>query len=82
VRFSGSPRFFDNGSMWLEDVDEGAEWPENLKLFGKPSLQIDKAWDDMVGPFSFSLSENEAKRAWGERYTEYHDKLLGGYTAG
>jgi hypothetical protein len=82
VRFRGSPRFYSNGSSWREPADPNSPWPENREYFGQPSREIDEAWDDLIGWRYFSISEEEAKRAWGEKYKEYRDPRTGGFGAG
>ncbi|KAJ5921582.1 hypothetical protein N7454_009056 [Penicillium verhagenii] len=82
MRFHGSPHFEANGTAWREAVDSSARWPENEAYFGNPSAEIDNSWDHLIRPRYFSVSEVEAKRAWGAEYTKYRDPLFGGYTAG
>jgi hypothetical protein len=81
-RFTGSPRFHLNGSAWKEPVDRSVAWPENRQYFGEPSHEIDEAWSELISRRYFSISEEEAKRAWGSQYKKYRDPLRGGYTAG
>lgn len=82
VTFTGSPSFSTNGTGSLDPVDETAPWPENMVLFGAPSDEIDMNWDRLIGHRYFSISEEEAKRAWGDKRHEYVDQRKGGYTAG
>ncbi|ROW10505.1 hypothetical protein VMCG_01766 [Cytospora schulzeri] len=82
VRFSGSPHFYDNGTSWRESVDLTVPWPENMQLLGDPSPEVDKNWNDYIGKRYFSISEEEAIRAWGDKRHEYVDQKDGGYTAG
>ncbi|KAJ5993015.1 hypothetical protein N7451_008739 [Penicillium sp. IBT 35674x] len=82
MRFHGSPHFDANGTAWRVAVDSSARWPENKAYFGNASAEIDNAWNHLIRPRYFSVSEVEAKRAWGAGYTKYRDPLLGGYTAG
>ena len=82
IRFTGSTLFHENGTAWIPAVVENASWPENETYFGSPSQRIDQVWWDLVMPFEVSISEDEAKAAWGEKYMEYRDEGLGGYTAG
>jgi len=53
-----------------------------MKYFGKPSPEIDENWQQLIGHRYFSISDEEAKRAWGDRRHDYVDELLGGYSAG
>ncbi|KAK8109313.1 hypothetical protein PG984_015114 [Apiospora sp. TS-2023a] len=82
VTFRRSPRFDINGTGFLDPVDTKAPWPENMVLFGTPSEQIDNNWDRLISDRYFSVSEEEATRAWGDRRHEYVDEEEGGYTAG
>ena len=81
-RFTGSSHFHDNGTAWLDPVDESAPWPENMQLFGSPSVEIDHNWERLLGGRYVSVSGGEATRAWGEKRFEYVDQELGGFTAG
>lgn len=81
-RFGGSPKFDDNGTMWMDEIDPTARWPENLRFTGTLSDEIDENWNDIVEDRYFSVSEDEAIAAWGDRRHEYVDEELGGYTAG
>jgi hypothetical protein len=56
-------------------------WPEKMDLFGEPSPKIDRNWFSLIGNRYFSISEEEAERAWGKHRYEYVDQALGGYTA-
>ncbi|KUI64132.1 hypothetical protein VM1G_10894 [Cytospora mali] len=82
VRFSGSPHFYANGSSWRDPVDPTAPWPENMQLLGDPSPEVDENWKQYIGKRYFSISEEEATRAWGDKRHEYIDQRHGGYTAG
>lgn len=82
IRFKGSPKFSSNGTGSINSVDETAPWPENMLLFGEPSREIDANWERLIGYRYFSISEEEATRAWGEKRHEYIDQRRGGYTAG
>jgi hypothetical protein len=53
-----------------------------MVLFGSPSPEIDANWGRLIGDRYFSISEDEAKRAWGDKRHEYVDEWAGGYTAG
>ncbi|RQM04973.1 hypothetical protein DH86_00003697, partial [Scytalidium sp. 3C] len=83
VKFTGSPRFYDNGTTWKPKLDKThAIWPENLTFFGPQSDEIDDAWEGIWEPFGFSISEEEAKAAWGDKHMQYRDPINGKYTAG
>ncbi len=82
VRFTGSPHFYANGTMWTDPVDPSRPWPENIRWFGPRSPELDGEWVRYIGKRYISISEAEAKRAWGDRYREYVDHTRGGYTAG
>ncbi|KAK3390698.1 hypothetical protein B0H63DRAFT_519909 [Podospora didyma] len=82
IRFRRGPHFFPNGTAWLDPVDKTAPWPENIKLFGPPSPEIDANWGKLIGGRYFSISEEEAIRAWGDDRFQYVDELQGGYSAG
>lgn len=81
-RFVGSPKFDQNGTMWMDTVDPTAKWPENLSFTGDLSDEIDENWNQIVEDRYFSVSEDEAIAAWGDRRHEYVDEVYGGYTAG
>jgi len=81
VRFTGSPHFHENGTAWKALANKSAPWPENMQLFGTPSQEIDDNWDKLIRKRYFSISEEEAERAWGEKRFEYIDQMHGGYTA-
>ncbi|ROV96512.1 hypothetical protein VMCG_07830 [Cytospora schulzeri] len=80
-RFVGSPKFDENGTMYTDPIDPKAEWPENLRLSGQPSDEIDENWDNVLEDLYFSVSDSEAEVAWGDRRREYVDEAYGGYTA-
>ncbi|KAK3380609.1 hypothetical protein B0T24DRAFT_197577 [Lasiosphaeria ovina] len=82
VKFTRTPHFTANGSGYLDAVDETAPWPENMKLFGPPSPEIDASWDRLIHDRYFAISEEEATRAWGDRRFEFVDQRRGGYSAG
>lgn len=67
--------------MHTPPVDETAEWPENLD-FTSQSKETDQNWRDLLDDRFFSLSEEEAIEAWGEKRHMYIDQINGGYTAG
>lgn len=81
-RFVGSPKFDENGTMWMDTTDPEARWPENLRFTGDLSDEVDENWNQIVEDRYFSVSEAEAIEAWGDRRHEYVDEELGGYTAG
>lgn len=81
-RFVGSPKFDENGTMWMIATDPEARWPENLRFTGDLSDEVDENWNQIVEDRYFSVSENEAIEAWGDRRHEYVDEEYGGYTAG
>ncbi|EWG41480.1 hypothetical protein FVEG_03591 [Fusarium verticillioides 7600] len=82
VQFRGSPHFYHNGTPWMKDPDEIAPWPENVRYVGEPSHEIDENWQRLIGKRYFSISEEEARRAWGNKRHEFVDQNMGGYTAG
>jgi hypothetical protein len=53
-----------------------------MVLSGRPNPEIDKNWLSLIGNQYFSISEEEATGALGERRYEYVNQALGGYTAG
>lgn len=57
-------------------------WPENETYIGPPTDELDDAWFRLWNPFGFSISEEEAKAAFGDKYVDYYDGFDGGYTAG
>ncbi|KAK7990284.1 hypothetical protein PG990_014564 [Apiospora arundinis] len=82
VTFRRSPHFDLNGTGFLDPVDKKAPWPENMVLFGTPSPEIDENWERLISDRYFSVTEEEATRAWGDKRHEYVDEEEGGYTAG
>ncbi|KAK8075912.1 hypothetical protein PG994_003184 [Apiospora phragmitis] len=82
VTFRRSPHFDINGTGFLDPVDDKAPWPENMVLFGTPSEEIDDNWERLISGRYFSITEEEATRAWGDKRHEYVDEGEGGYTAG
>ncbi|KAK3692432.1 hypothetical protein B0T22DRAFT_531912 [Podospora appendiculata] len=79
IRFRGSPRFLtSNGTGYLPPVDPAARWPENMDLFGAPSQEVDANWERLIGRRYFSVSEEEAVRAWGEERFRFVDRVEGG----
>jgi hypothetical protein len=80
--FTGSPSFLEDGTSVVPPIAEDAEWPENVDYFAEPSEEVDEAWEILIGKRYFSISEEEAKHFWGDKYTEYVDERQGGYTAG
>jgi len=66
----------------MKDPDETAPWPENVRYVGEPIHEIDENWQRLIGKRYFSISEEEAKKAWGDRRHEFVDQNMGGYTAG
>lgn len=81
-RFTGTPHFFNNGSAWVDPIDQTAPWPENVAYFGEPTPEIDANWERLIGDGYFSITEEEAVRALGDNRHEYVDHKLGGYSAG
>lgn len=57
-------------------------WPENETYVGQPTEELDNAWFRLWDPFGFSISEAEARAAFGDNYEDYYDGVEGGYTAG
>ena len=82
IRFRRSPQFSENGTGFLNPIDDAVPWPENMVLFGPPSREIDANWKRLIGKRYFSISEEEAIRAWGDKRREYIDQWQGGYSAG
>ncbi|PSR90741.1 hypothetical protein BD289DRAFT_208564 [Coniella lustricola] len=82
VRFSGSPKFHANGSAFTDPVNPNTSWPNNVQFFGQPSPEVDQNWKKYIDKRYFSISEEEATRAWGDKRHEYVDERRGGYTAG
>jgi hypothetical protein len=77
-RFTGSPKFLNNGSPWKDPIDETAPW----LYFGEPTPDLDANWHRLIGERYFTVSEEVAIRAWGDSRHEFVDQNLGGYTAG
>lgn len=68
--------------MRMPPVDKTAKWPENHRFVGEPSAEIDDNWMGLLEDRYFSISEEEAAEAWGDRRHDYVDEEHGGYTAG
>lgn len=60
----------------MKDADESAPWPENIRYVGEPSPEIDENWQRLIGKRYFSISEEEAKRAWGDRRQDFVDQNM------
>lgn len=67
--------------MFTPPIDKAAEWPENHD-FTSQSKETDDNWLDLLEDRYFSVSEEEAIEAWGEKRHDYIDQNYGGYTAG
>lgn len=67
--------------MHTPPVDTTASWPENLD-FTSQNKEVDNNWLDLLEDGYFSISEEEAREAWGEARHAYVDRNRGGYTAG
>jgi len=77
VTFTGTPKFFDNGTSYRVEVSRNAPWPNNETYFGTPSDEIDAAWDKLLKPLVMSFTKDEAQATWGENYMEYYSEQLG-----
>jgi hypothetical protein len=55
VQFTGTPKFFPNGTAYLEP-DGHLE-----KYFGKPSPEIDDAWSALVGSACLETLLNDTR---------------------
>ncbi|KAF2207417.1 hypothetical protein CERZMDRAFT_16581, partial [Cercospora zeae-maydis SCOH1-5] len=81
VRFTGSPKFDDNGDPFLVYP------PDQILYTGPPSGQIDLEWEELIKKRYFLIDDDEAREAWGPNYQQYYrypdqgDKK-GGYVAG
>jgi hypothetical protein len=68
--------------MYRDDRNQSSPWPENVQLFGEPSPTIDANWDRILEGRYFSISVEDAKRAWGDQYLSFVNQLKGGWSAG
>jgi len=76
VRFSGTPLFRENGTAYRK---VNANEPQYV---GPPSDEIDSAWAGLIHGRYVSITEDEARNAWGENYEEYYQDPVLGFVAG
>lgn len=77
VGFTGTPKFFSNGTSYLDPPIRTAAWPNNETYVGTPSDELDAAWDKLVTPLAVKLTGDEAKATWGKNYMEYWSEGVG-----
>ncbi|KAH8654597.1 hypothetical protein BGZ60DRAFT_418842 [Tricladium varicosporioides] len=75
VLFEGSPVFYPNGTMHFPET-------ASPKYVGEPSEEIDRNWDALTKNRYWVLSAEEARQAWGEKYTDFWDEATKSYMAG
>ncbi|TGO83121.1 hypothetical protein BPOR_0699g00030 [Botrytis porri] len=66
----------------VDFTPEGIEVLAPSKYVGEPSLEVDEAWNAIIGGEShyFSVSEDEARSLWGTESDRYRDRIRGGWT--
>ncbi|PQE15531.1 Tat pathway signal sequence protein [Rutstroemia sp. NJR-2017a WRK4] len=66
----------------VDFTPEGVEVLHPSLYVGEPSTEIDEAWNAIIGGEShyFSVSEDEAKKLWGDESDRYRDRIRGGWT--
>ncbi|KAJ5758445.1 hypothetical protein N7520_005601 [Penicillium odoratum] len=70
--FSGSPAFTYAGVEFQHQ-------PAKVQYVGKPSPEIDQAWEDLVAGKEFLATEEEVKIQWPDDVSELWDEDRGGY---
>ncbi|KAI3331282.1 hypothetical protein F4824DRAFT_298728 [Ustulina deusta] len=73
--FTGSPRFDEKKGEYIPP--ESPSW----KYIGS-GPEVDLAWEELVKNRYFLLTDQEAKEAWGDSYTEFWNSNRGGYLGG
>lgn len=74
--FTGAPSFDSNGHVVVPH-------PDPVRYVGKPTPEVDEAWERLVGGRYFLISEDEARATWGDdEYRDYWSWDRGGYVAG
>ncbi|KAF2722586.1 hypothetical protein K431DRAFT_41535, partial [Polychaeton citri CBS 116435] len=66
VKFTGTARFTDDGTAYRTRT------PNETQYFGKPSRELDQAWDDLIGNRFFYITDKEAQAAFGPNFAQYH----------
>ncbi|KAK3949211.1 hypothetical protein QBC32DRAFT_176948, partial [Pseudoneurospora amorphoporcata] len=81
--FGGSPRFKEDGTEYVPDMDRGNMNGEEHHgaYVGTPRREIDHNWALLHWGRFFLLTEEEAKSAWGDEYKEFWSPKHGGYVA-
>ncbi|KAI1347179.1 hypothetical protein F5Y01DRAFT_319015 [Xylaria sp. FL0043] len=74
-RFTGSPHFDEDKGEYIPP--ESPSW----RYIGS-GPEVDSAWEELVKNRYFLLTDEEAKEAWGDDYTEYWNNNRGGYLGG
>ncbi|KAE9368353.1 hypothetical protein N431DRAFT_414677 [Stipitochalara longipes BDJ] len=73
VRYRSSPRFYENGTMYLPHTAGEPQYS------GPPTLEIDRAWDELYlrtyGDQYFKITDEEGRRTWGDTLKEYYNDL-------
>lgn len=67
VKFQSPVDFEPNGHEFL------VEQPGAKKYIGESWDEIDANWEELLWGRYFSISEDEAKRLWGDDYEKYWD---------
>ncbi|KAI1328859.1 hypothetical protein F5Y16DRAFT_409571 [Xylariaceae sp. FL0255] len=73
--FTGSPLFDDVHGEYIPSDSP------SMKYIGSGPA-VDKAWRELSQNRYFLLTDEEAKEAWGEGYTEFWNDEFGGYAGG
>ncbi|KAM0803874.1 hypothetical protein BDR22DRAFT_886178 [Usnea florida] len=75
VRFTGSPSFYDNNTMYIPN-------PDPVQYVGEPSALVDQNWDTLTWGRYILITEDEARATWGDDVDDFWDDQRGGYVAG
>ncbi|KAJ7158987.1 hypothetical protein C8R43DRAFT_994656 [Mycena crocata] len=75
VKYRGTPQFAPDGEEYVDYA------PGEIRYVGKPSDEIDEAWNQLTRRRFFLLSAEEARAEWGDGYTKYWNDGWGGYAA-
>ncbi|KAJ7151366.1 hypothetical protein C8R43DRAFT_486944 [Mycena crocata] len=75
VKYHGTPQFASDGEEYVDDM------PGEVTYVGKPSEEIDEAWNELTKKRFFLLSADEARAAWGYGFRKYWNDGWGGYAA-
>ncbi|KAI1122965.1 hypothetical protein F5Y10DRAFT_270535 [Nemania abortiva] len=73
--FTGSPRFDPRNGEYIPP--QSPSW----RFIGS-GPEVDAAWEELSRERYFLLTDEEAREAWGDGYTQYWNNQWGGYLGG